>query len=231
MFPEAAETQPELLAYHFAEAGLAEPAIVYWRKAGQRAAKRAANIEAIDHFRRGLSLLDAMPTRTAHADEELGILLALGPALMSTRTTAAPEIQEVYSRARRLAYDGGRVAELFATVWGSSLIAVIGGNHQVARACAAELFSIARKQNDAGYLLQAHHAAWAMEQPIGNFNAGRMSTSWRACRSMTKTCTGITLFSMAATTRRFAPIVSTRVCYRCSVSPTARLRNSTRDWR
>jgi predicted ATPase len=48
-FPETAETQPELLAHHYTEAGLAEPAIVYWRKAGERAAKRAANIEATDH--------------------------------------------------------------------------------------------------------------------------------------------------------------------------------------
>ena len=35
-FPETAETQPELLAYHCTEAGLAEPAIVYRRK-GRRA--------------------------------------------------------------------------------------------------------------------------------------------------------------------------------------------------
>ena len=171
LFPEMAETQPELLAYHYAEAGLSERAILCWRKAGQRAAKRAANIEAIDHLRSGLSLLEAMPTREARADEELGILLALGPALMSTVTTAAPEIQAVYGRARQLARDAGKVAELFATVWGSSLVAVINGNHKVARACTTELFSIAKKQKDTGYLLQAHHAAWAMEQPIGNFNA------------------------------------------------------------
>src|SRR6202011_3261141 len=38
--PETAETQPELLAHHYTEAGLAEPAIEYWRRAGERAAKR-----------------------------------------------------------------------------------------------------------------------------------------------------------------------------------------------
>ena len=65
----------------------------------------------------------------------------------------------------------GKVAELFATVWGSSLIATTRGNSEVALACAAELFSIARKQNDAGFLLQAHHSAWAAEQPLGHFKA------------------------------------------------------------
>jgi len=36
-FPETKETQPELLAHHYAEAGLAEHAIPYWQQAGQRA--------------------------------------------------------------------------------------------------------------------------------------------------------------------------------------------------
>jgi class 3 adenylate cyclase len=39
-FPETAETQPELLARHFAEAGLAAQAITYLQKAGNRASER-----------------------------------------------------------------------------------------------------------------------------------------------------------------------------------------------
>jgi class 3 adenylate cyclase/predicted ATPase len=173
-FPETAETQPELLAYHYTEAGLLAPAITYWRKAGQRAAKRAANAEAIDHLRRGLAMLDPMPDRAAHADEELTILLALGPALMSTRTTAAPEIQQVYDRALRLARDLGKVAELFATVWGSWLIAATRGDRELASACTEELFCIARKQDDAGYLLQAHHCAWPVEMLAGNLDSAHV---------------------------------------------------------
>ena len=171
-FPETVEKQPEILAYHYTEAGLAEPAIAYWRKAGQRATKRAANIEAIDHLRHGLGGAGKPPDRAAHADEELTILLALGPALMSTRTTAAPETKQVYDRALRLARDLGKVAELFATVWGSWQIATVQGNQQVARACTAELFSIARKENDAGYLLQAHHCGWPSDLLVGRFQFG-----------------------------------------------------------
>jgi predicted ATPase len=177
-FPETAEKQPEVLAYHYTEAGLVEPAITYWRIAGQRAARRAANMEAIDHLRRGLAMLEVLPDRaTTHADEELTILLALGPAMISTRTTAAPEIKEIYDRALRLARDLGKVAELFATVWGSWMIAMTRGNREVTRACTAELFSIARKQNDAGYLLQAHHCSWPTELLIGNFNSAHEHVS------------------------------------------------------
>ena len=169
--PETAETQPELVAFHYTEAGLEAPAIVYWRRAGERAAKRAANIEAIEHLRRGLALLESLPERGAHAEEELRLLIALGPALMSTMTTAAPEIQDVYGRARQLARDTGKVAELFATVWGSWLVANTKGNREAALNCTAELFSIARDQNNPGYLLQAHHCAWPMEMAIGNIRA------------------------------------------------------------
>ena len=37
-FPETTETQPELLAHHYTEAGLIAQAVAYWQQAGQRAA-------------------------------------------------------------------------------------------------------------------------------------------------------------------------------------------------
>ena len=52
-FPETAETQPELLAQHYTEAGLRGQAIPYWQRAGQRALQRSANLEAISHLTRG----------------------------------------------------------------------------------------------------------------------------------------------------------------------------------
>ncbi len=41
-FPQTVETQPELLAHHFTEAGLTEKAIGYWLKAGLRSRERSA---------------------------------------------------------------------------------------------------------------------------------------------------------------------------------------------
>jgi DNA-binding winged helix-turn-helix (wHTH) protein len=45
--PEVTETQPELLAQHYAEAGLVEKSVTYWDKAGRRSAARSAMAEAI----------------------------------------------------------------------------------------------------------------------------------------------------------------------------------------
>src|SRR5262249_60506465 len=49
-FPETVETQPELVAHHYTEAGLAEQAIPYWQKAGERAIQRSAYVEAEAHL-------------------------------------------------------------------------------------------------------------------------------------------------------------------------------------
>ena len=60
-FPEVAETQPELVAYHYAAAGLAAPAIDYYRRAAERAMAASANAEAIAHLTKGLELIDFAP--------------------------------------------------------------------------------------------------------------------------------------------------------------------------
>src|SRR5213593_2112348 len=44
-FAETAETQPELVAHHYTEAGLPEQAVPYWQHAGQRAIERFAHVE------------------------------------------------------------------------------------------------------------------------------------------------------------------------------------------
>src|SRR5437016_7191521 len=50
-FADVVASQPEIVAHHFTEAGgLVEPAIDYWLKAGQQAARRSANAEALNHF-------------------------------------------------------------------------------------------------------------------------------------------------------------------------------------
>jgi tetratricopeptide (TPR) repeat protein len=60
-FPETAETQPELLAHHYTEAGLNEQAIPYWQQAGQRAVAHSAYREAVVCYEQALQALDQRP--------------------------------------------------------------------------------------------------------------------------------------------------------------------------
>ena len=59
-FPETVEMQPDLIAHHFAQAGLTEKAIEYLRKAGQRAIKHSAGADAIGHLTRVRELLQSL---------------------------------------------------------------------------------------------------------------------------------------------------------------------------
>jgi hypothetical protein len=77
-FPETVETQPELVAHHYTEAGLHAHAIPYWQQAGQQALQRSANPEAVQHLTTGLALLAMLPETPARAQQELDLQLALG---------------------------------------------------------------------------------------------------------------------------------------------------------
>ncbi|HZA01788.1 MAG TPA: adenylate/guanylate cyclase domain-containing protein, partial [Hyphomicrobiaceae bacterium] len=46
-FPDVIASEPEIVARHFTEAGLVDPAINYWLKAGNLALSRSANAEAV----------------------------------------------------------------------------------------------------------------------------------------------------------------------------------------
>ena len=107
------------LARHFSAAGVIGRAVEYWFRAGQRATKRSADREAIAHLRAALQLLEQISDSTERAVWELRILIALGPPLVITTRSAAPEIASVYSRARQLAQQTGRTVELFQALWGS----------------------------------------------------------------------------------------------------------------
>ena len=84
-FPETTETQPELLAHHYTEAGLIAQAIPYWQQAGQRAVQRSANAEAISHLTKGLELLQTLPDTPERAQQELMLQITLGAPLIATK--------------------------------------------------------------------------------------------------------------------------------------------------
>jgi predicted ATPase len=176
-FSEICETQPEVLARHYTQAGLAGPAIDYWQRAGDRAAKRSANQEAVAHLRKALELVEALPDTAARTERELQILIALGPTLMTTRSSAAPEIGRVYARARELAQNTPRAGDLFPTVAGAWLFAFAAGDLATASRLVEELFELARDDSDSGLMLQAHHAAWPTFMVAGAIATARQHTA------------------------------------------------------
>jgi predicted ATPase len=93
-FSGAMATHPEVLAYHFAEAGLAERAIKYLMEAGQRALQGSAMVEAEALLRRGPTLVPSLPEGIGRQERELDLQIALGQALIPTKGFANPAVGE-----------------------------------------------------------------------------------------------------------------------------------------
>jgi class 3 adenylate cyclase len=80
-FSALADGQPEIVAQHFTEAGLASEAIGYWLKAGRLAYARWANREAVKCFEQALHLLEALPETRERLEQTIDLRIDLRNAL------------------------------------------------------------------------------------------------------------------------------------------------------
>jgi transcriptional regulator with AAA-type ATPase domain/class 3 adenylate cyclase/tetratricopeptide (TPR) repeat protein len=157
-FPEIRDTHPELLAHHYAHAGLRPEAVAFRRKAAQRAIERSANEEAIAHLADALTLLAALPESTERSRHELDLQMSLGGALTVVRGSAAVDVERAYLRARSLCQDlretahGIRVLSRLAAIYDAR------GSLQAAQEMGEECFGLAHRNQDPEGLRQAHQA-------------------------------------------------------------------------
>ena len=156
-FPEIGETQPELLAHHYTEAGLHQQAVAYWHRAGEVAIQRSAYVEARAHLTTGLALVTMLPSTLERHQQELALHLALGSALMESKGYGAPEVEREYTRARELAQQVGDTRQLFWALRGLRIFYLVHGKLQTAHALAEQLLQVAERERDPALLALAHN--------------------------------------------------------------------------
>ncbi len=172
--PERVEREPELLAHHHAEAGQPETAVGYWLAAGRLAARRSANSEAVAHLRRGIAAVRGLPETVERNRQELALLLALGPALLSSRGFGDADASTGYERAAELARRLGDDRDRFAATWGLWITiesrAKSASDHiRLRLQYLGEMIEAAERTGDAELLLQAHHSSWSTRIWNGEF--------------------------------------------------------------
>jgi len=160
-FSALTTSEPDLLAYHFGEAGLAGPACDYRMRAGDLAVSRSAYKEAIAHFSAGLSTADALPKPEERMRRQLDFLLKLGPALMVMRGMQSAEVEDAYRRAEEIGAAVGDSAATYKAKWGLWLNANLRRKTALARDRASELVALARRSGDSDLLLEAYHCRWS----------------------------------------------------------------------
>jgi predicted ATPase len=172
-FANSAETQPELLAHHFTEAGLPVQAVPYWRRAGERASERSAHAEAIAHLTQGLEGIEGLPEADERHRQELDLQLALGRSLLTTKGMGAEDAERAYRRTCELCQRVEAPAQQIAALAGLRRIASARGDTQTAREVAEQLLGLAQRQQDTPLLLEAHYSLGVALHQLGAVAAAR----------------------------------------------------------
>lgn len=172
-FPGTAEAQPELLARHFAEAGLPARAVGYWRQAGERALARSGTKEALAHLASGLAALEGLPPGAESLRLEVELRLALGQTLRAAKGTAAPETEAAFRRAREVCEQSGDDAGLAQALHGLALCHYNRADLVVAHATGSEFLALAERAGDPEAVRKANETLGYISFALARLTAAR----------------------------------------------------------
>jgi len=181
-FPERANREPELLAYHYEQAGLAGPAVEYWHRAARRDAERSANIEALNHFHRALDVLKDLPQGPERNALELELLIARGAPLLSVKGYASDDMEHNYRRAKELIQENSDSLHQFQAIWGLWVFHLVRGQLVNALGLAEDLLALAHREESSDQLVEAHRNLGTTYFYLGRFDEAR--THLFAAKSM-----------------------------------------------
>jgi class 3 adenylate cyclase/predicted ATPase len=171
--PELMETQPELFAQHYAEAGLVEQSVACWSKAGHSSAIRSAMAEAAAQFLRSLDQLARLPDTPERQRWELELRSSLGAVFLAVKGHAAPETGQAYARARELWEQLGSPAEFLQIPFAQSLHHMVRGELVLAQELDANLLRLSRQRNDRAGLVLGHFSSGRTLMSTGAFEVSR----------------------------------------------------------
>jgi class 3 adenylate cyclase/predicted ATPase len=169
-FPDIVASQPEIIAHHFTEAGLVEPAIDYWLKAGKLALGRSANA-AVSHLRHGLRLIPGINDPMLRNKLELLLQTSLGNSLRTIEGWSTENVKDAYTRALELCKQNGLDEFIFPPAFGLWTVYFLRGVLDEARALGEHLLSTAERVDDLVCKALAHETLGFTLFAQGNFTA------------------------------------------------------------
>jgi class 3 adenylate cyclase/predicted ATPase/type II secretory pathway predicted ATPase ExeA len=173
-FAERVRLEPELLAYHFEQAGLTGSATTYWHLAARRDADRSANVEALNHFNRALAMVKDMPEGPERDASELELLIERGAPMVTVKGYASQEIERNYLRAKELSQATSDSGHHFLAVWGLWVFHLVRGPLATACDLAEHLLSLAQREQNPDMLIRAHESVGSTYSFLGRFNEAKV---------------------------------------------------------
>jgi len=141
--PIVLDTEPELLAHHFTEAGDLDQAIPLWQKAGETAMLKSAMAEAGAHFTRGLELVKNTPEEPVWLERELALEIGLGNVRMLTMGWANPKTEEVFVRVGPLTEKVNKPDKIFPALHGMFTFYIVQGDQDASVGLGRRMLDIA----------------------------------------------------------------------------------------
>ena len=179
-FAEIAESQPELLARHYTEAGVTEKAARLWGKAGNRSLARSAFKEAAEQLTRAISQTATLSHTPTSRREDIRLHAALRNVLVHLKGYAAPESKAALERARLLVEQAERLGEpaedpllLFSLLNGLWTANIVSFNGDAACGLATEFLTRAESQNMAGPVADGYRLVGTSLLMTGDIEGGR----------------------------------------------------------
>jgi predicted ATPase len=154
---QAREVAAEL-AMHFERGHDYPRAVRHLRQAAEHATRRHAPHEVIGLVTKALELLATLAETPARAQQELDLLLVLGPAVLATKGSAAAEVEQVYARARLLCAQHGETLHLLRALFGLWRVDFNRGSYRTALEFGKQLEELAHRTVDPTHLSAAHVA-------------------------------------------------------------------------
>jgi class 3 adenylate cyclase/predicted ATPase len=171
--PELMDTQPELFAQHYVEAGMVEESVAFWGKAGHNSAARSAMAEAAAQFQKGLDQLALLPETRERQLQELELCSALGAALTAVKGQAAPETGHAHARSRELWEQLGSPSEFLWVPYQESAYHAFRAELGLALRLAKDLLRLSRQRNDSVGLVLGHLSSGRAQLLSGKFASSR----------------------------------------------------------
>ena len=144
--PALAETQLEVVARHWADAGETEAAIAAWRKAADSVFERHAFKEAEEAYRQAIALLKNVAESRERDERELELMDRFAKVLQLTQGWTAPEASDAAAHARALAEKNDNLAQLVVQMVGSFTTVATKGDLPAACRLADQMLELARRE-------------------------------------------------------------------------------------
>src|SRR5262249_26616707 len=167
--------EPQLVAWHFGEAGVAEKSVDYYLKAAKQTTGRYALAEMVSQLRKGLRQLEHLPESESKLRRELDLQIALGRALIDYRGSSSDEVRSAFERGYELCRTLDDTERLVAAFDGLVL------NYHFARSDSAKMLAYGEELLEVGLRTENPLALlWSRRARLSaNFLQGRFEAARR----------------------------------------------------